>query len=66
MQVIYESMNQKDFKSFISQLQNHVPAKIGMHMKHCCTPKPQDSYVFHDLLGRTLYWDCINTGKHKF
>ena len=27
-----------------------MPAKIRMHMKHCCTPKSQDTYVFHDLI----------------
>ena len=35
-------------------------------MKHCCTPKSQDNYVFHDLLGRTLYSDYNNTGGLKF
>ena len=36
-------------------------------MKYCCNPKSQELlYVYHDLLGRTLYCDYINTGKHKF
>ena len=35
------------FNSFIGQLKNHLPVKIWMHMKHCCTPKTQDNCVFH-------------------
>ena len=61
-------MDQNIFISFIGQLKNHLPVKIWMHMKHCCTPKTTVSSIVSNktlVLGYHLHRETQYFHLHR-